>query len=288
MFDTDWMEVTGRLPGEPKVEVVESLRRMVDKVRPVSMAQERVLPFSQDLDGLLEGGLRRGTSVALEGESGVTSLALALCAQATISGMWLGCLNTPSLGWASAVELGVDLRHVVVVDVEDHDVLDAIGVMVDVFDMVMCGDLRELPHSKVRKLLARVKERGCVLVTMGERSKTVLAGWGVTQERFEGWGEVPDSLVYVEGVTWAGLGAGRGRLGERRLVVRVKNRRGLVRTHPIEVRLPAKGGAVLDDAQCSESSPVVRLCYSDGEYLIRERPNGDSVPERHEDQSRAG
>lgn len=282
------MESAGRLRDASKAEALEGLRRMVDKVRPVSMAQERVLPFAPGLDGLLEGGLRRGASVALEGESGVTSLALALCAQATSSGMWLGCLNTPSLGWASAVELGVDLRHVVVVDVEDHDMLDAMGVMVDVFDLVMCGDLSELPHSKVRKLLARAKERGCVLVTMGERSKTVLAGWDMNQERLEGWGEVPDSLVYVEGAMWTGLGVGHGRLGERRLAVRVKNRRGRVSSQPFEVLLPAKGGATLNNAQRSESSPVVRLCYSDGEYLIRERTNDDSVLEHREDQSRAG
>jgi hypothetical protein len=51
---------------------------ITERVRPVALAREQVLPVISPLTTLLPQGLVRGTTVAIDGCSGVTSLALAI------------------------------------------------------------------------------------------------------------------------------------------------------------------------------------------------------------------
>ncbi|MDP8986796.1 MAG: hypothetical protein M3N11_00370, partial [Actinomycetota bacterium] len=58
---------------------LDALREVGERARPVALAGEQVLPVLDPLRPLLpEGGLRRGTTVTVDGASGATSLALAL------------------------------------------------------------------------------------------------------------------------------------------------------------------------------------------------------------------
>src|SRR3954466_12656202 len=82
--------------------------------RPVSSAHEQVLPVLPALASLFPGGaLRRGSLVAVDGGPAVTSLALALLAEASAAGSWAAAVGLPSLGLAAAAELGVSLGRLV-------------------------------------------------------------------------------------------------------------------------------------------------------------------------------
>src|SRR5437879_10744297 len=85
------------------------LRELSNQARPVSLARERTLPVLPALAGLLpEGGLRRGSTIAV---SGGTSLALALAAGPSQAGSWCAAVGLPSLGLVAAVEGGVVLER---------------------------------------------------------------------------------------------------------------------------------------------------------------------------------
>lgn len=196
------------------------LRELVGTTRPVTIADERIVPVVDGLDHLLDGGLRRGTTVGVAGAVGVTSTALSLCARATSSGLWMGCLNIPSMGWAAADALGVDLRRVVSVDVPPLDLVDAAAAMVDVFDLVVCDGLEGMSSSQSRRLSARVRERGCVLLVIGADM---------------GAGGSADVVVEVDEVTWTGLGEGCGRLRSRSSRVTVRGRRSMAGPRTAEI-----------------------------------------------------
>src|SRR3954452_18172826 len=76
-------------------------------------APRTVLPVRPPLDALFpDGGLRRGSVVAVEGS---VWLALALAAGASASGSWCGVVGLPYLGGAAAAEAGIDLDRLALV-----------------------------------------------------------------------------------------------------------------------------------------------------------------------------
>lgn len=226
--------------SEHRAGTIENLRKMVDRVRPVSSAEERLIPIHDELEQLFDGGFRRGTTVVVDGSAGSTSLTMALCGQATTSGLWLGCLNMASLGWAAANELGVDLKRVATVDVEEKDFSSAAAVMVDVFDLVLCSRTQVLTSAQTQRLVARARERGCCLLFLGDRAEARLSGHGrpasqrVNPFRQDG----PDALFMVEDARWDGLGNGTGRLRSWHLEVTVQGRRRLSRPRSVRIDLP--------------------------------------------------
>lgn len=196
------------------------LRELVEVTRPVTLADERLIPVDDRLVPLLGGGLERGTTIGVTGTSGIMSAGLSLCARATSSGLWMGCLNIPSVGWAAADAAGVDLRRVVSVDVPPPDLVDAAAAMIDVFDLVICEGLEGVSRSRSRNLSARVRERGCVLLVLGGDVDSV----GPT-----------DVVVDVDQVSWSGLGHGHGRLRSRSARIVVHGRGELTRPRTAEI-----------------------------------------------------
>ncbi|MBW0119495.1 hypothetical protein I4J48_30055, partial [Pseudonocardia sp. KRD-169] len=111
------------MPGDPpradaasRLELARGvLRGLEDRaagVRPVAgpEADGRVLPVSGPLARLLPaGGLRRGSAVSVLGGPGSTSLLLALVAEASAEGAWVGVVGRPELGLVAASEAGVRL-----------------------------------------------------------------------------------------------------------------------------------------------------------------------------------
>lgn len=206
-------------------------------VGPVTLAGERMIPVTESFEQLLGGGLQRGTTMRIEGMVGTTSLGLSLCARATSSGLWMGCLNMRSVGWAAAESMGVDLCRVVSVDVPAADVADAVAAMVDVFDLVVCDGLDGLSRSQSQRLSARVRERGCVLMVL---EGITSAGRPLVDQRYVSRRSAvahgsSDMVMEVEGVTWSGLGDGRGRLGSRSVDVVARGRRGLERPRSVRI-----------------------------------------------------
>ena len=160
--------------------------------------------------GLLPGsGLRRGTTVAVDGRPGVagaTSLALALAAGPSRAGSWVAAVGLGSLGLVAAAELGVALERLAVVadpGPERAGWASVVAALVDGFDLVLVAADGRLRPADARRLVARVRERGAVLVAVGgelpgERSP---CGSTVTASR---------------GRAWVRVGAPAGPAGDRR------------------------------------------------------------------------
>lgn len=220
------------------------------RVRPLALASERSLPVLPALHDLLPDGLPRGSTVAITGPAG-RSFALGLLAAATLAGSWLAVVGVPGLGWRAAGELGLDLTRVVVVDpVPGSVVPDTLAALVDGFDAVLAGvGVRAAPPI-ARRLAARARERGTVVVWLGEpwADGTWAPGRPVRHGNRDVVGGVAEGIAdlraNVEGRGWEGLGSGTGRLQGRRVEVQFEGRRLPGRRRSGRLWLPDPGGEV--------------------------------------------
>ena len=147
---------------------------------------------------LLPGGtLRRGTVVAVEG---ATSLVLALIARASREGSWSAIVGMPQVGVVAAARRGVDLARLALVPHPGAEAATVVGACVDGMDLVVLGPRLALSDADRRRLAARARERGTVLVSAGP------------------WPGAHVALA-VRTTRWSGLGAGDGRLRSRSLTV---------------------------------------------------------------------
>jgi hypothetical protein len=210
-----------------RVQALAELRSLDQRFRPVTLADRQVLPVSEHLLPLLPwDGLRRSTTVATAGAARV-SLALALIAEATTTGSWAVMVGMPQLGLVAADELGVALDRVALVpDVDRQTWPTVVAALVDAVDLVLLGPTRARP-TDVRRVLARARERGTVLVPVG--------GW---------WPEPLDLTITGAASRWHGLGSGHGQLRARRVRVEASGRRDAARPRATELWLPADGGGV--------------------------------------------
>src|SRR5207247_5054445 len=179
---------------------------------------------------LPEPGLRRGAVVAV---SGSTSLVLALVAEATTSGSWCAAAGLGSLGLAAAAELGVALERLVLVSSTERALWPTVtATLLDAFDVVLARPPRHLRSADARRLAARARERGAVLVVSGGE-----------------WPERADVRLAVTRTEWQGLGQGHGRLRGRRVEVVAGGRGAAARERLVALWLPGPdGGISLADA----------------------------------------
>src|SRR5438132_2854069 len=202
-----------------------------DVARPVSMAGERLLSVREPLGTLLpEPGLRRGAVVAV---SGSTSLVLALAAEATTGGSWCAAAGLGSLGLVAAAELGVALERLVLVSSTDRALWPTVAAtLLDAFDIVLARPPHHLRAADARRLAARARERGAVLIVSGGE-----------------WPERADVRLTVTRTEWQGLERGHGRLRGRRVEVIAGGRGTAARERLVALWLPAAdGGISLADA----------------------------------------
>lgn len=168
-----------------------------------SVDRERVLPVSQALAGLFPwGGLRRGSTVAVRGS--VTVL-LALLAEATASGSWAGVVGMPRLGVVAAAELGVAVSRLALVPRPGPDLPAVAGALLDGMDIVVIAAAGRLQESHARRLSARARHRGAVLVPFGP------------------WPGADLELTHVRS-HWAGLAKGYGHFHSRELTIAARGR----------------------------------------------------------------
>jgi hypothetical protein len=201
----------------------------------VALAQARTLPALGPLAGLLpDGALPRGITVSVGGP-GATALALALAAAPTAAGGWAALVGVPGAGLAAAAELGVVLERLAVIDPPEPAAWPGVvAALLGAFDVVLVAPGHRLAHGAVRRLAARARERGTVLVPV-----TGPAG------RFAGpWPEAPELRLGVVAARWEGLGRGHGHLQARRVTVEATGRRGLARPRRVDLLLPGPSGAV--------------------------------------------
>ncbi len=165
---------------------------------PAHLPPSRALPVSDEVAPLLPGGvLRRGTVVAVEGS---TSLVLALIARASLEGAWSAIVGMPHVGVVAAARRGVDLARLALVPHPGAEAAVLAGACVDGMDVVVLGPRLALGDADRRRLAARARERGVVLVSAGPWAGAHVA-------------------LRASRASWEGLGAGEGRLKSRTLVV---------------------------------------------------------------------
>jgi hypothetical protein len=229
------VEAVIRAGAASRLELARGLLRgMEDRaagIRPVvgAEADGRVLPVAGPLARLLPaGGLRRGSSVAVLGGPGSTSLLLGLIAEASADGAWVGVVGRPELGLVAVAEAGVRLERLALVPHPGRDLLAVAVALLDGMDVVA------VPGAGVRagdrqRLAARARQRGAVLLALGP------------------WPGA-DVELSCTSAQWQGLGHGSGRLRERRVRVQLRGK-GLGPGRDGRLLLPAAGGGVARGAE---------------------------------------
>src|SRR5687768_2905199 len=143
------------------------LEQLAERVRPVTLSGDQALPVVPALAPLLPDGLRRGTTVAVGGPAGATSLALAVCAGPSEAGSWAAVVGMPSLGLVAAAEAGIALERLLVVD---HPPAGSwatvVAALAEAVDVVLAAPA-SVRQGDARRLAARLRERGSVLVLTG-------------------------------------------------------------------------------------------------------------------------
>jgi hypothetical protein len=229
-----------------------ALGALAERVRPTDLARDRRLPVLPAFADLLPGaGLRRGATVAVgaaPGVVGATSLALALAAGPSRAGSWVAVVGLGSLGLVAAAEMGVDLGRLVLVADPGRDRAgwaSVVAALVDGFDVVLLapggvgaagevdggggsGPGRRLRPADARRLVARVRERGSVLLSVGGDLP----------------GERSPLRLTVVAAAWEGLGDGWGHLEGRRVTVESGGRGEAARPRRAELWLPRHDGTV--------------------------------------------
>jgi hypothetical protein len=188
-------------------------------VRPTVLARDRTLVIPGPLGDVLPEGLVRGSVLVVEGDvgAGATSVALSLCAAATAMGEWAAAVDLHgTLGGEAVAELGVALeRFVVVRRVPPDRWATTVSVLLDGMSVVVADVPRHARAGEARRLVARARERGVVLVPVI---------WPPGR-----WPATATRRLQADGGSWPGLGVGSGLLTSRPPVVRIGEADGATR-----------------------------------------------------------
>jgi hypothetical protein len=184
---------------------------------------ESLLPVLDPLGPLFPaGGLRRGSTVSVEGSA---SLLLALLAGASRAGSWCAAVGIPRLGAAAEAEAGVELSRFAFVPDPGGDLASTVAALADGVDIVAVGGAGRLHVAEVRRLAARARQRSVVLVGYG--------GW-----------HGADVRLSIAAGQWHGLGDGHGELRAREVTVQLDGRGSASRPRTARLWLPASGGGI--------------------------------------------
>ena len=200
--------------------MASAVQELARRDRPVTPAGDHVLPVLPALEALLPGGsLRRGSTVSVVGS---TTLALALVAGPSGAGSWCAAVGLPSLGLAAAAEVGVELSRLALVAAPGPDWPAVVAALLDALDVVVVRPPARVAPAHVRRLGARARERGAVLVPV--------ASWSGADVRLR-----------VTASRWQGAGDGHGHLQARWMEVVAEGRRAAARPRRARLWLPPPG-----------------------------------------------
>lgn len=245
MFDTGQVPVSSAPETDFSEADFSHLKQIADRARPTVLAREQVLPVLPALGDLLPGGaLQRGTTVSVSGEA-ATSLALALLAGPSEAGSWVATVGLPSLGLAAAAELGLALERLALVrEPSPASWGSVVAALVGAFDIVLLAPTHRVRTADARRLTARLRERGSVLVQLETGARSALEA---------------DVRLMTENIAWQGLGHGHGRLQARRVRIEVSGRRRAARPRHVELWLSDEDGRVAVAGPVMSDATVTRL-----------------------------
>jgi hypothetical protein len=127
----------------------------------------------------------------------------------------------------AAAEVGIDLERLALVPAPGARAWTAVvAALLDAVDVVLVRSPPGLPPGQARRLAARARDQGAVLVPLGA------------------WSVAPDLWLVVAASTWQGLGQGHGRLEARRVEVVVGGRGSAALERRASLWLPAPDGTV--------------------------------------------
>ncbi|MEO5838511.1 MAG: hypothetical protein ABIQ73_19025 [Acidimicrobiales bacterium] len=222
---------------EPRGVERDRLQVVADRSRPVTLARDQTLPLVEALATMFpDGRLRRGITVAVRGP-GSTTLAFALAASASSSGSWVAMVGVADANLTTASELGVALERVAVMHPLPAQWSATVAAVIGAFDIVVLAPCHRVSAGDARRLMARARERGSVLITL---ARTGPSGPSRAGDMARAWPERVDAELSISTLRWQGLGQGHGHLRERVARVDMTGRRELAR--------PRKGEFVLPDA----------------------------------------
>jgi hypothetical protein len=218
-----------------------------------TLADERLLPVVPALQPLLPGrGLRRGSTVAVARSA---ALALALVAGASAAGSWVAAVGLPDLGIVAAAETGITLERLALVPSPGARAWPAVvAAFLDAVDVVLVRSPPRLPAAQARRLTARARERGAILVPLGA------------------WSEPADLRLAVTASAWQGLGQGHGHLLARQAEVTIAGRGAASRERRFLLWLPSPDGTIAlmePDAQLGSGGPAGLAPAGEGDAPAR-------------------
>jgi hypothetical protein len=191
------------------------LERVARDVCPTTLAGVRRLAVADPLGALLpEGGLRRGSVVTLAGAAGTSSVVLPLLGAATAAGEWAAVVELGlSLGGAAVAEAGVALERCAFIrPVPAPRWAVVVAALLEGATVVAAWVPRGVKLGDARRLAARARERGAVLVAMES----------VPGARSGAWPAEAALRLHVQPGAWRC--APDGLLVDRELHVRVEGR----------------------------------------------------------------
>jgi hypothetical protein len=230
-----------------------SLTDVVRLTRPVTLARDQMVPMLGALQGLLpDGGLQRGSTVIVDGGGAATSLALAVAAGPSAAGGWVAVVGRDDLGLAAAAEAGIVTERLALVAEPSADQwATVVAALIGAVDVVVVGSSHRVRTADARRLAARARERGTVLVQAG-------GGRGVSPAS----GLEADLRLTVVASRWQGIGDGHGHLQARRVTVEATGRRRASRPRRAELWLPDAQGRITAPAVPAAALPSAPPAYA--------------------------
>ncbi|MHB1508886.1 MAG: hypothetical protein ACYCST_02150 [Acidimicrobiales bacterium] len=214
---------TGGIPGGAE------LQRLGTRLRPASLAGEHLLPVTAALQGVLPvGGLMRGSTVLVDAQraAGATTLALELLAGPSQGGYWCALAGAAKVGCLAVAERGIDLSQLVIVPslgAADRW-MQVLATLFDSVDAVLFAPKTAVRPSDARRLAARSRDRGSVLVVLDHEKS---------------WPGPSDLHCTVTSSVWSGLSRGHGLLSSRSYQLEVSGRGAAARPLLTSLQLPA-------------------------------------------------
>ena len=148
-------------------------------------------------------------------------------AGASAAGSWVAAVGLPVLGIVAAAEAGVALERLALVPAPGARAWPAVvAAFLDAVDVVLVRSPPRLPAAQARRLTARARERGAVLVPLGA------------------WSEPADLRLAVIASAWQGLGQGHGHLRARQAEVTIAGRGAAGRERRFLLWLPSPDGTI--------------------------------------------
>jgi hypothetical protein len=197
------------------------LEQLGERARPLVLARDRSIELIGGLADLVPGAtLARDAVVRVVGSgAGSTAVAFELVAAVTGVGEWAGAVDLDgTLGALAAAEAGVALeRFAVVRRVPPTRWATVMAALLDGMSLVLTDVPRGVAPADARRLTARARERGCVLVLHERPASSFVHGAGY------GWPAPASLTLTASSEGWAGIDDA-GYLTGRALRVRVEGR----------------------------------------------------------------